>query len=102
MQGCTHIQYTKLVIFLFCKGDVVPVGKDQLPHLEMTRNIARRFNDKFSKKNPIFPEPSALLSKTPSIMGLDGCQKMSKSRNNAIMLSASEDETARLIKESKN
>jgi tryptophanyl-tRNA synthetase len=86
---------------LFCKGDVVPVGKDQLPHLEMTRNIARRFNDKFSKKNPIFPEPVALLSKTPSIVGLDGVQKMSKSRNNAIYLSSTEDETAKLIKKAK-
>lgn len=86
---------------LFCKGDVVPVGKDQLPHLEMTRNIARRFNDKFAKKNPIFPEPVALLSKTPSIAGLDGNQKMSKSRNNAIYLSATADETAKLIKKAK-
>lgn len=86
---------------LFCKGNIVPVGKDQLPHLEMTRTIARRFNEKFSPNNPIFPEPQALLSKTPSIMGLDGCQKMSKSRGNAIMLSASEDETAKLIKKAK-
>ncbi len=86
---------------LFCKGDIVPVGKDQLPHLEITRTIARRFNEKFSPDTPVFPEPQALLSKTPSIMGLDGCQKMSKSRGNAIMLSASEDETAALIKKAK-
>ncbi len=90
------------VDILFCKGNVVPVGKDQLPHLEMARNIARRFNDKFCKNSaPIFPEPQALLSKTPSIMGLDGTQKMSKSRGNAIMLSATEDETAALIKKAK-
>ncbi len=86
---------------LFCKGDVVPVGKDQLPHLEMTRTIARRFNDRFSKKNPVFPEPQALLSKTPSVAGLDGFQKMSKSRNNAIFLSSTADETAKLIKKAK-
>lgn len=86
---------------LFCKGNVVPVGKDQLPHLELTRTIARRFNEKFSPKKPIFPEPQALLSKTPSILGLDGSQKMSKSRGNAIMLSATEDETASLIKKAK-
>ncbi len=86
---------------LFCKGTVVPVGKDQLPHLEMTRNIARRFNEKFCPKNPVFPEPQALLSKTPMILGLDGSQKMSKSRGNAIMLSATEDETAKLIKKAK-
>ena len=91
------------VDILFCKGNVVPVGKDQLPHLEMTRLIARRFNEKFCKNgNPVFPEPHALLSKTPSIMGLDGTQKMSKSRGNAIMLSATEDETAALIKKAKS
>ena len=89
------------VDILFCKGNVVPVGKDQLPHLELTRTIARRFNEKFCPKNPIFPEPQALLSKTPSILGLDGSQKMSKSRGNAIMLSATEDETAALIKKAK-
>lgn len=87
---------------LFCKGNIVPVGKDQLPHLEMTRNIARRFNEKFCRNcDPVFPEPQALLSKTPMILGLDGSQKMSKSRGNAIMLSATEDETAKLIKKAK-
>ena len=87
---------------LFCKGHVVPVGKDQLPHLELTRTIARRFNEKFCKdRDPVFPMPQALLSKTPSILGLDGSQKMSKSRGNAIFLSATEDETAALIKKAK-
>lgn len=86
---------------LFCKANVVPVGKDQLPHLEMTRTIARRFNERYAKKTPVFPEPYALLSKTPDIKGLDGNQKMSKSRGNAIMLCASEDETAALIKKAK-
>lgn len=86
---------------LFCKGNVVPVGKDQLPHLELTRVIARRFNDRFARNNPVFPEPQPLLSKAPLILGLDGSQKMSKSRNNAIMISATEDETAALIKKAK-
>lgn len=86
---------------LFCKGTIVPVGKDQLPHLELTRLIARRFNDKFSPNKPVFPEPQALLSKTPTILGLDGSQKMSKSRGNAIMLSATEDETAAAVKKAK-
>jgi tryptophanyl-tRNA synthetase len=92
---------------LFCKGDVVPVGKDQLPHLEITRQIARRFNEKYCKGSGgntiggIFPEPVALLSKSPAILGLDGSQKMSKSRGNAIYLSATEDETAALIKKAK-
>jgi tryptophanyl-tRNA synthetase len=86
---------------LFCKGNVVPVGKDQLPHLELTRLIARRFNERFASKKAVFPEPQPLLSKSPLILGLDGSQKMSKSRNNAIMLSATEDETAALIKKAK-
>lgn len=86
---------------LFCKGNVVPVGKDQLPHLELTRLIARRFNERFASKKPVFPEPQALLSNSPMILGLDGSQKMSKSRNNAIMLNATEDETAKLIKKAK-
>lgn len=86
---------------LFCKGTVVPVGKDQLPHLELTRTIARRFNNRFASNKPVFPEPQPLLSKAPVILGLDGSQKMSKSRNNAIALSADEDETAQLIKRAK-
>lgn len=86
---------------LFCKGNVVPVGKDQLPHLELTRVIARRFNERFAANKPVFPEPQPLLSKSPLILGLDGSQKMSKSRNNAIMLCSTEDETAALIKKAK-
>ena len=87
---------------LFCKGNVVPVGKDQLPHLELTRKIARRFNQRFcSTAVPVFPEPEALLSDAPKILGLDGSQKMSKSRNNAVTLRASEDETAALVKKAK-
>ena len=51
---------------LFCKATVVPVGKDQLPHLEVTRTIARRFNNRYAKNKPVFPEPQALLSEAPS------------------------------------
>src|SRR5687768_7426291 len=88
---------------LFCKGNVVPVGKDQLPHLELTRKIARRFNQRYCDDDqPVFPEPAALLSEAPKILGLDGAQKMSKSRNNAIMLRATADETAALIKRAKS
>ncbi|MBW3094828.1 tryptophan--tRNA ligase [Bifidobacterium sp. 64T4] len=85
---------------LFCKGNIVPVGKDQLPHIELTRTIARRFNERYAKKNPVFPEPDAILSDAPEIPGLDG-QKMSKSRGNSIMLSATAEETAKLIKKSR-
>jgi tryptophanyl-tRNA synthetase len=82
---------------LFCHGNVVPVGKDQLPHLELTRLIARRFNQRYSPAAAYFPEPAALLSEAPVLLGTDG-QKMSKSRGNAIAIGASADETARLIK----
>ncbi len=87
---------------LFCKGNVVPVGKDQLPHLELTRKIARRFNHRFCPaEQPLFPEPDALLSEAPKVLGLDGGQKMSKSRGNAILLRQSADETAQLLKRAK-
>jgi tryptophanyl-tRNA synthetase len=83
---------------LFCKATAVPVGKDQLPHIELTRMIARRFNAKYGKNKQIFPEPQGLLSQAPTILGLDGGKKMSKSRNNSIPLKATEDETAKIIK----
>ncbi|HEV2932899.1 MAG TPA: tryptophan--tRNA ligase [Streptosporangiaceae bacterium] len=83
---------------LFCKANLVPVGQDQLPHLEITRVIARRFNDRFG--TPVFPVPDALLSAAPLLLGTDGT-KMSKSRGNSIPLAASADETARLIRGAK-
>jgi tryptophanyl-tRNA synthetase len=86
---------------LFCKGNIVPVGRDQLPHLELTRKIARRFNQRYPGATPVFPEPDALLSAAPKILGLDGTQKMSKSRGNAVMLRATADETAALVKKAK-
>ncbi|MCK7622379.1 tryptophan--tRNA ligase [Streptomyces sp. RS10V-4] len=82
---------------LFCKADLVPVGQDQLPHLEVTRTIARRFNDRYGGGSAVFPQPDALLSRAPLLLGTDGT-KMSKSRGNAIALAAGADETARLIK----
>jgi len=69
----------------------VPVGKDQLPHIELTREIASNFNRQFGN---VFPIPEAILSKTPVLAGLDG-QKMSKSRNNAIFLS----DSAKIVEE---
>lgn len=73
---------------LLYKATSVPVGDDQLPHLELTREIARRFNSLYKKS--IFPEPEAILTKTPRLLGLDG-RKMSKSYNNTINLSDSEE-----------
>jgi len=85
---------------LFCHANLVPVGLDQLPHLEITRTIARRFNDRYGAGTRYFPEPEALLSRTPLLLGTDG-QKMGKSRNNSIPLRASADETARLLTRAK-
>ena len=82
---------------LFCKGNVVPVGKDQLPHIEQTRLIARRFNQRFGK---VFPDVDGLLTSTPMLPGLDG-RKMSKSYGNAISISMTEEETAKLIRKSR-
>jgi tryptophanyl-tRNA synthetase len=65
---------------LFCKATTVPVGKDQLPHIELTRTIARRFNTRYGMTGAEpFPLPDALLSDAPLLLGTDG-QKMSKSR----------------------
>ncbi|MEV4364843.1 tryptophan--tRNA ligase [Nonomuraea sp. NPDC004186] len=82
---------------LFCKGTLVPVGKDQLPHVEVTRLVARRFNERYGE---VFPEPEAMMGERPMLQGLDG-GKMSKSRGNAIALSATEDETAALIRKAR-
>ena len=75
------------------KAARVPVGHDQLPHLEITREIARRFNHLYGA---VFPEPDALLTETPKLLGLDG-RKMSKSYGNAIFLSESADETRKKV-----
>ena len=79
---------------LFCKGNLVPVGKDNLPHVEITRVIARRFNDRYG---PVFPVPEALLTAAPEVPGLDG-RKMSKSYGNTIALSMTAEETAAVIR----
>ena len=82
---------------LFCKGNIVPVGRDQLPHIEQTRLIARRFNERYGR---VFPEVAGLLTSTPLLPGLDG-RKMSKSYGNSIAISMSAEQTAKLIKKSK-
>jgi len=83
---------------LFCKANLVPVGKDQLPHLEMSRVIARRFNERYGRGRQTFPAPDALLSEAVNLLGTDGQHKMSKSRRNTIDLGMSEDETAKMLK----
>ena len=86
---------------LFCHGNLVPVGRDQLPHIEQTRVIARRFNERYAGGEAYFPEPGALLSEAPTILGLDGEHKMSKSRGNTVMLRMDADETLKKIKKAK-
>jgi tryptophanyl-tRNA synthetase len=76
------------------KGEVVPVGEDQLPHLELAREIVRRFNSLFGF---VFPEPQAKLTNFPLVLGLDGVQKMSKSYDNHIEISASPKEISKRV-----
>lgn len=85
---------------LFCHGNLVPVGKDQLPHVETARLIARRFNERYAAGATVFREPDALLTDAPGLLGTDGT-KMSKSRGNAIELRCTADQTAALIRGAK-
>ncbi len=89
--GYPVLQAADILIY---KADKVPVGDDQLPHLELTREIARRFNQLYKKD--LFPYPEAILTKFPRLMGLDG-RKMSKSYDNTINLSDSEEVIRRKV-----
>ncbi|MDR3079034.1 MAG: tryptophan--tRNA ligase [Rickettsiales bacterium] len=86
---------------LSVNANLVPAGKDQLPHMELSRTIARRFNNKFCPGAGLFSEPQTLLSDVPVLMGLDGRQKMSKSRGNALMLNATRDEISTALAKAK-
>ncbi len=89
--GYPVLQAADIIIY---KAHAVPIGLDQVPHLELTREIARRFN--FLYHNELFPEPEALLTKTPKLLGTDG-RKMSKSYGNAIYLSDSREEVKQKV-----
>ncbi|MBS3810364.1 MAG: tryptophan--tRNA ligase [Halanaerobiales bacterium] len=78
----------------FCNADLVPVGQDQLPHIEQTRKIVRRFNQLYE---PVFKEPEPLISRVPRLVGLDGENKMSKSLDNAIYLNDSAEEVIKKV-----
>ena len=84
--GYPVLQTADIILY---KANAVPVGEDQLPHLELAREIVRRFNNLFGET---FPEPQARLTEAPLIVGLDGQQKMSKSLDNHIDLAASPEE----------
>ncbi|MFA6355503.1 MAG: tryptophan--tRNA ligase [Candidatus Omnitrophota bacterium] len=90
--GYPVLQAADIMIY---KANAVPVGEDQLPHLELTREIARKFHYLYKKE--IFPEPEGLLTQTPRLLGVDN-RKMSKSYGNAVNLSDSPDEVKKKIK----
>lgn len=85
---------------LFCRANLVPVGKDQLPHLEQARVVARRFDERYGRADPahpVFREPEALLSSAANLLGTDGT-KMSKSKGNTIELGMDADATTAVLK----
>jgi tryptophanyl-tRNA synthetase len=79
---------------LLYKSEIVPVGEDQVPHLEFTREMARRFNSVFGET---FPEPAEVLSKGAKIVGTDGVNKMSKSLDNCIYLDDTDEEISKKL-----
>lgn len=80
---------------LLPRAHLVPVGEDQLPHIELARETARRFNREYK---PIFPEPEALVGRVPRLAGTDGNAKMSKSRGNTIDLKDSAEIVAKKVR----
>jgi tryptophanyl-tRNA synthetase len=80
---------------LIAEADLVPVGDDQLPHIELTREIVRKFNAIYGET---FKEPKELLGRIPRLMGIDGKAKASKSLNNAVFLSDSPEEVEKKVK----
>src|SRR5688572_12878425 len=79
---------------LLPRANLVPVGRDNLAHVEITREIARRFNNLYGA---VFPEPEALIGEVPVLPGIYGMQKMSKSLGNAILISDSADTVNKLV-----
>ncbi len=88
--GYPLLQTADIILY---KATAVPVGKDQLPHLELSREIVRHFNHLYG---PVFPEPEPLLTTSPVLPGIDG-RKMSKSYKNTIPISGTEEDTRKLV-----
>ncbi|HWO97723.1 MAG TPA: tryptophan--tRNA ligase [Bacillus sp. (in: firmicutes)] len=104
-RGCREMYYgflgypiSQAADITFCKATLVPVGEDQLPHIEQTRKIVRRFNQLYQ---PILVEPKPLVGDVPRLVGLDGNNKMSKSLGNAIQLGSTKEEVDEKIKRAK-
>lgn len=89
--GYPVLQTADIILY---KADTVPVGQDQVPHLELAREIVRRFNNHYGET---FPEPQAKLTEDPLILGLDGQNKMSKSLDNHLDLAATPEETVKRV-----
>ena len=89
--GYPVLQTADIILY---KADTVPVGRDQIPHIELSREIARRFNNLFGET---FPEPQVKLTESPLLVGLDGQAKMSKTLDNHLDLAASPEDTAKRI-----
>jgi tryptophanyl-tRNA synthetase len=89
--GYPLLQTADVIVY---KADAVPVGEDQAPHIELTREIVRRFNNFYG---PVFPEPKTLLTETPRIPGTDG-RKMSKSYGNAVFLKDTPEEVRQKLR----
>ena len=86
MAGLLNYPVLQAADILLYRADRVPVGEDQVQHLELTRVVARRWNAQFAGREAFFPEPQPLLTPTRRIMGLDGQAKMSKSMGNTVGL----------------
>jgi tryptophanyl-tRNA synthetase len=86
MAGLLNYPVLQAADILLYRADNVPVGEDQVQHLELSREIARKWNARFSSGAEFFPEPKALLTATRRVMGLDGQAKMSKSMGNTVAL----------------
>lgn len=93
--GFYNYPMSQIADILLPRAHLVPVGDDQVPHIEMTREIARKFNRMFGE---VFPEPQSLTQKTSRLLGTDGRGKMSKSQGNVIMLADDADTVARKVR----
>ena len=93
--GFYNYPMSQVADILLPRAHLVPVGEDQAPHVEMTREVARKFNRMFAR---VFPEPAALIGDVGRLVGIDGNAKMSKSKGNAIMLSDDADTVAKKVR----
>jgi tryptophanyl-tRNA synthetase len=84
--GFVNYPISQVADIMLARGEVVPVGEDQIPHIELARKIIKKVNTMYDTK---FPLPLALVSETPRLVGTDGNNKMSKSLNNTIYLTSS-------------